>query len=89
MSGTAEVDLVLERIFDAPRDRVYRAFTDPAEMAAWFGPVGYSVPLESIDMDVRTGGHQRFTMGADDDPGNGSGVNATFTEVIENQPHRR
>jgi uncharacterized protein YndB with AHSA1/START domain len=85
MSDTDELDLVLERFFDAPRDRVYRAFTDPVEMAAWFGPVGYSVPLESIDMDVRAGGHQRFTMGPDDDPAAGSAVNATFVEVIENE----
>jgi len=84
-SETGDRDLVLERQFDAPRARVYRAFTDPVEMAAWFGPVGYSVPLESIDMDVRTGGHQRFTMGPDDDPAGGSAVNATFVEVIENE----
>src|SRR4249919_2068677 len=84
-SETGDRDLVLERQFDAPRDRVYRAFTDPEEMAAWFGPVGYSVPLESIDMDVRTGGHQRFTMGPDADPAAGSAVVATFVEVIENE----
>ena len=58
MTYLGDRDLVLERIFDASRDRVYRAFTDPEEMAAWFGPVGYSVPLESIDMDVRSGGHR-------------------------------
>ena len=85
MTDLGDRDLVLERIFDASRDRVYRAFTDPEEMAAWFGPVGYSVPLESIDMDVRSGGHQRFTMGPDDDPDGGSAVNASFTEVIENE----
>ena len=42
MTETAQ-ELVIEREFDAPRDRVYRAFVDPDQLAAWFGPVGYSV----------------------------------------------
>ena len=40
--NTAE--LRIERTFDAPRELVYRAFTNPDQIAAWFGPVGYSVP---------------------------------------------
>ena len=78
-------DLVITRIFDAPRELVYRAFTDPDQLAAWFGPVGWSVPRDSVDLDVRAGGHQRFTMVNDDDPAMTSPVNAGFTEVVENE----
>ena len=79
------MELVITRIFDAPRELVYRAFTDPDQLAAWFGPVGWSVPRDSVDMDVRVGGHQRFTMVNDEDPSMTSPANATFIEVIENE----
>ncbi|MBG0567439.1 SRPBCC family protein [Actinoplanes aureus] len=78
-------DLVITRIFDAPRELVYRAFTDPDQLAAWFGPVGWSVPRDSVDIDLRVGGHQRFTMVNDADPDMRSPQNATFVEVIENE----
>ena len=82
--NTAE--LRIERTFDAPRELVYRAFTDPDQITAWFGPVGYSVPRESVDMDVRVGGHQRLTMVPDDDSyPPGGPVNATFDEVVETE----
>jgi uncharacterized protein YndB with AHSA1/START domain len=86
MSDSAPTtDLVITRIFDAPRDVVYRAFTDPDQLAQWFGPVGYSVPRDSVSIDARIGGHQRFTMVSDADPSQASPVDATFVEVIENE----
>ena len=78
-------DLVITRIFDAPREMVYRAFVDPDQLAAWFGPVGWSVPRDTVAVDARSGGHQRFTMINDEDPGQTSPVDATFTEVVENE----
>jgi uncharacterized protein YndB with AHSA1/START domain len=85
MTAEATNELVITRIFDAPRELVYRAFTDPDQLAAWFGPVGYSVPRDSVDMDVRVGGHQRFVMVDDTNPDMQSPVNARFVEVIENE----
>jgi uncharacterized protein YndB with AHSA1/START domain len=82
---TPSEELVIEREFDAPRALVWRAFTDPDEYAQWFAPVGYSVPRESIDMDVRTGGHQRFTMVKDDDPSWSSPEDGSFSEVVEQE----
>ncbi len=76
---------VITRSFDAPRDLVYRAFVDPNQLYAWFGPVGWSVPRESVTIDARVGGHQRFVMVNDHDPSLHSSVDATFTEVIENE----
>ncbi|MEV7628186.1 SRPBCC domain-containing protein [Actinoplanes sp. NPDC089786] len=78
-------DLVITRVFDAPRALVYRAFVDPDQLAAWFGAVGWSVPRDSVSIDPVTGGHQRLTMVSDDDPAQTSRVEATFLEVIENQ----
>jgi uncharacterized protein YndB with AHSA1/START domain len=78
-------DLVITRIFDAPRPMVYRAFVDPDQLAAWFGPVGWSVPRDTVSVEAKPGGHQRFTMVNDADPAQSSPVNATFTEVIENE----
>jgi uncharacterized protein YndB with AHSA1/START domain len=81
----SDPDLVITRIFDAPRHLVYQAFTEPGQLASWFGPVGWSVPPESIDVDNRAGGHQRFTMVNDADPAQSVPVDTAFTEVIENE----
>ena len=78
-------ELVLEREFDAPRALVYQAFVDPDQLAAWFGPAGYSVPRDTVEIDARPGGHQRFVMVSDANPDERSPVDATFTEVIENE----
>jgi uncharacterized protein YndB with AHSA1/START domain len=83
--STATNELVITRVFDAPRKLVYKAFIDPDQIAQWFGPVGYSVPRDSVDIDARVGGHQRFVMVNDENPSERSPVNATFTEVIENE----
>jgi uncharacterized protein YndB with AHSA1/START domain len=78
-------DLVLTRVFDAPRPLVYRAFVDPDQLAAWFGPAGWSVPRETIEIEPKPGGMQRFTMVNDEDPSLTSPVNATFVEIVENE----
>jgi uncharacterized protein YndB with AHSA1/START domain len=81
----SDTELVITRIFDAPRELVYRAFVDPDQLAAWFGPIGWSVPRDTVEVDARVGGHKRFTMVNDEDPGMTSPVDAVFTEVIENE----
>jgi uncharacterized protein YndB with AHSA1/START domain len=50
------------RVFDAPRERVWREWTEPAAFADWFGGTESEVPLESVSMDVRPGGAWRLTM---------------------------
>jgi uncharacterized protein YndB with AHSA1/START domain len=82
---TTSHELVITRIFDAPRELVYRAFTDPDQLAQWFGPVGFSVPRDSVEIDARVGGRQRFVMVSDEDPSVTSPVDAQFAEVIENE----
>lgn len=51
--------LAISRVFGAPRALVYRAFTDPDQLAAWWGPIGTSLPRDQIEFDVRPGGYQR------------------------------
>lgn len=76
--------IAITRVFDAPRELVYQAFTDPDQLAQWFGPVGASVPRETVEIDARVGGHLRFVMTVDEiDLRNP--VDATFTEVIANE----
>jgi uncharacterized protein YndB with AHSA1/START domain len=79
-------ELYIERVFDAPRELVWKAFTDPDQIAKWFGPVGYSVPRDSVEVDLRVGGHQKLTMVPDDPsypPGGPS--DGVFDEIVENE----
>jgi uncharacterized protein YndB with AHSA1/START domain len=81
----ATQELVISRVFDAPRELVYKAFTDPDQLSAWFGPVGYSVPRDTVSVDNRVGGHQRFAMVNDENPAEYSPINATIVELVENE----
>jgi uncharacterized protein YndB with AHSA1/START domain len=56
----------ITREFDAPRELVFRAWTDPEHATRWFGPRGCTTPRSSIEMDVRPGGTWRATMIRDD-----------------------
>jgi uncharacterized protein YndB with AHSA1/START domain len=57
-------DLVYERTFDAPRERVWKAFTDPALIPHWWGPHGTTTTV--AEMDVRPGGKWRYVSSAPD-----------------------
>jgi uncharacterized protein YndB with AHSA1/START domain len=58
-------DFVISRVFDAPRDLVWKAFTEPEHMKAWWGPKGFSVIASK--MDLRAGGTYHYGMKAPDD----------------------
>jgi uncharacterized protein YndB with AHSA1/START domain len=51
-------EIVLTRVIAAPRERVFQAWTDPAQIVQWFGPDGFQV--ESLECDIRPGGRWRF-----------------------------
>ena len=78
-------EITISRVFDAPPELVYRAFADPDQLCLWFGPPGYSVPCETVQIDARPGGFQRFVIINDDDPSQRSPVDATLTDVVENK----
>jgi len=52
--GTAVREVVLARVFDAPRERVFAAWTDPQRMARWWGPHEFTNPV--CELDARPGG---------------------------------
>ena len=59
-SSTYEESAVLERVFDAPIDLVWKMWTDPASFKAWYGPSGVTVPV--AELDVWPGGRRRVCM---------------------------
>ena len=71
-------ELVLQRDLDAPPERVWRALTDPAALAAWFWPPRLE-PAAEVDLAV--GGRYRI-----DGPGAGIAVAGTYREL--DPPHR-
>lgn len=52
--------ITIERIFDAPRELVWKAWTDPDMVKKWWGPEGFTAP--SIKVDLRVGGKYVFAM---------------------------
>ena len=58
----ADYGIEITRVFDAPRERVWREWTEPESFADWFGGAESEVPLGSVSMDVRVGGSLRLTM---------------------------
>ena len=56
----AERTLVITRILDAPRNLVFKAWTDPEHLVHWLGPQGFTGTI--VRMDVRPGGAYRFHM---------------------------
>lgn len=60
----AEREITIERVFDAPRDIVFKAWTDPKQLAQWWGPKGFTNPV--CEFDARVGGAIRIHMRAPD-----------------------
>ncbi|MGC4803484.1 SRPBCC family protein [Micromonospora sp. DT233] len=83
--NTDKPQLVVSRVFHAPRQLVYRAFTDPDHLAAWWGPTGNSLPRDEIEFDVRPGGHQRWTEVNAADPGLRVRVHVDLTDVADGE----
>lgn len=59
-AAEAGPELVIERLYDAPRELVWRAWTRPEMAARWFGPKGFVT--ERYELDARPGGRYRHTM---------------------------
>ena len=79
MTKTDHQDLVLERILDAPRDLVWRAWTDPQHLMSWWGPRWH--PAGAIEADVRVGGRWRHCLRGVED-GSELRHGGVFREVV-------
>lgn len=83
MSETiAARELTITRVYDAPRELVWKAWTEPARLARWWGKRGWNTPVSSITMDVRPGGAFRLTSVSDED-GSELRTDAVYREVVE------
>jgi len=78
---TTDRDLTLTRIIDAPREKVYRAWTDPELLKQWFAPLPDTTP--EVRIDLRPGGSNLIVMRSpdgDDMPNRG-----VYLEVVPNE----
>jgi uncharacterized protein YndB with AHSA1/START domain len=73
----ADREIHVERVFDAPRDRVFAAYTDPQLIPQWWGPRDTTTVVD--EMDVRSGGSWRFVMRGSD--GTETAFRGTYREV--------
>lgn len=78
-SSTVEREIVIERTFDAPRDLVWEAWTNPEHVAQWWGPDGFSTTIEKMDFHV--GGVWKLTMHGPD--GTNYPNSSVFREIVK------
>ncbi len=80
-NAPAQRVLVIERIFDAPRDLVFKAWTEPERMAQWTGPKGFT--MTNCEMDARPGGSYRMSMRSPE--GVEHRVRGVYHEIVEHE----
>ena len=79
---SSDLVILITRVFDAPRDLVWKAWTESDHMTRWYGPRGFNTRIE--ENDFRVGGHWRYVMiGPDGKEYPSVGV---FKEIV---PHER
>jgi uncharacterized protein YndB with AHSA1/START domain len=71
-------EIVLTRVFDAPRRLVWDAFTKPELLKRWFGPRGWSLVV--CEVDLRVGGGFRFVLHGPD--GKAMGMRGSYREIV-------
>ncbi len=75
----ADWEIVITRVFDAPREFVFKAWTDPKDVPQWWGPKGFTTTIH--EMDVRPGGVWRFIMHGPD--GTDYDNKIVFIEIVK------
>jgi uncharacterized protein YndB with AHSA1/START domain len=85
MSASPQYDVEITHVFDASPERVYRAFTDAAEFARWYGPPGFPVDPETVELDGQVGSRHQFAMVAEHDPSMRTVFDGRLVEVVENK----
>src|SRR3712207_1550034 len=76
--AAGEDEVVSSRVFDAPREAVFRAFAEPGILARWWGPKGFANTFR--EFDLRPGGAWRFVMHGPD--GRDYEMVKEFVEVV-------
>ena len=76
----SDTEIAMKRVFDAPRDLVYEAFTKPVLLKRWFhGAPGWR--LDTCEIDLRVGGAYRYLWREEDGPGQ-LGIRGIFWEIV-------
>jgi uncharacterized protein YndB with AHSA1/START domain len=78
--AAADQQILITRIFDAPRERVFKAWTDPDQVAAWYGPAHFDTPRDRIHLDL--GGRYELTM-VQRDGGAEFAISYEIVELVE------
>lgn len=78
---TAKRELVLTRLIDAPREKLFRCWTEPELLKQWFAPLPYTVP--HAELDARTGGANYIVMRSPE--GQDMPMRGVYLEVVPNQ----
>jgi uncharacterized protein YndB with AHSA1/START domain len=73
-------ELTFTRVFDAPRDLVFRCMLEPEHLTHFWGPAGTSTPLDGITVDPRPGGIFETVMISDD--GGSYTMHAVYAEIV-------
>ena len=76
--NTPDRDLIMSRVFEAPRALVWLAWTKPEHLVRWWGPNGFTTTIETFDL--RVGGHWKFVMHGPD--GTDYPNHSVFTEIL-------
>lgn len=79
VGGTEGREIVITRVFDAPRELIWNAWTDPKQVVRWWGPRGFTTTIH--EMDVRPGGVWKQTMHGPD--GTDYPNRSVFIEVVK------
>ena len=79
---TSDRQVLITRMFEAPRERVFRAWTNPDEVAEWYGPEHFDTPRDKIRIDMEVGGRYELTMVRRDD-GAAYPVGYDILEIVE------
>ena len=80
--GTKLGEVTYTRVYEAPRDLVFRCLIEPEHLAHFWGPVGMSTPLSNITVDPRPGGVFETIM-VNDESGDEYPMKAVYVEVVE------
>lgn len=89
-SPLTDRQIVISKVINAPRTRVWEAFTSAEHLEKWWGPNGFTITTESFDF--RVGGMWKFTMHSPNPPVPGSNVlggdfedYVKFTDIVEGE----
>lgn len=77
-TDVSERELVMERVFNAPRELVFKAWTEPEHLAHWWGSKGWTLPVCTVDL--RPGGEWHYCMRGPE--GEESWGKATYREIV-------